>query len=95
NILLKNFFEEVVNLDNNTNKLFDFSKEEKLFYFYKYLKENKRFIENSFKRSSIFLNKKEHLKVITDFYKIFEKDDPLIFDLPLSIIRSPILRKQK
>ncbi len=60
--------------------------------FINYLKEYEIFFINSFKRKAIFMNKFEHLKVITDFYRIFNPYDPLIYDLPLSIIKSPILK---
>lgn len=96
NIILQNFFEKIIKQEPEfILKKLNFLGEKELIDFYIYLNTYKEFFTNSFKRKSIFLNKKEHLKVITDFYSIFNKDDPLIFDLPISIIRSPILRKNR
>ena len=101
--LLKDFFNRIMNLPSNlylsrveqSNK-FEKDEEKKVAVkFYRYLKNYENFFKNSFDRNSIFLNKKEHLQIITDFYKIFDEEDPLVFDLPISIIRSPILKEKR
>ncbi len=95
--LLKKFFNEIIKSEYSAEIFQKLEKENEkkvLVKFYRYLKSYEKFFESSFDRNSIFLNKKEHLKVVTDFYIIFDEEDPLVFDLPISIIRSPILRKK-
>lgn len=84
NKTIYDFYLKLVELKNNSNNNYNL--------FINYLKKNEVFFINSFKRKSIFMNKTSHLAIIRDFYKLFNEKDPLIFDLPLSIIRSPVLK---
>ncbi|HQM89942.1 MAG TPA: hypothetical protein PLI56_07385, partial [Exilispira sp.] len=59
-----------------------------------YLYKHKDFFEKALKTNDIFKNSYNMLSPITDFYRIFDQDDPLIFDLPLSILTSSIFKEK-
>jgi len=84
NETIYDFYLKLVELKDNSNSNYNL--------FINYLKKYEDFFMDSFKRKSIFMNKTSHLTIIRDFYKLFNEKDPLIFDLPLSIIRSPVLK---
>jgi hypothetical protein len=82
-------------INQNSTIIEQFQEEKKIYLlFLEYLYKYKDIFEKALKTKDIFKNSYNMLSPITDFYKIFDKDDPLIFDLPLSILTSPIFKEK-
>jgi len=82
-------------VNQNSKIIEQFQGENKIYLlFLEYLYKHKDFFEKALKTNDIFKNSYNMLSPITDFYRIFDQDDPLIFDLPLSILTSSIFKEK-